>query len=239
MTLIGDDMLRKLDNKNMGRSDLGWLKSIFHFSFANYHNPDNMSFGALRVINDDLIKPNTGFEMHPHRDMEIVSYVVDGQLDHGDTMGNKNTLTRGHVQFMTAGTGLYHSEHNYGDTTSRFLQIWLRPEKKGLTPNYGDYKFDWDDRKNRWLQIVSGSDGNAPIKINQDANIYVLELDFGKEIDFTVGEGRQAYLVQIEGSSKIHTYDLHARDAMEIVEEDITIVSHELSHVLIIEMSKN
>lgn len=136
-------MLRKLDNKNMGRSDLGWLKSIFHFSFANYYNPENMNFGVLRVINDDLVKSNTGFGMHPHRDMEIISYVVDGELNHGDTIGNKNTITRGHVQYMSAGTGISHTEHNFGDTTSRFLQIWLLPDKKGVTPDYGDYRFKW------------------------------------------------------------------------------------------------
>ena len=232
-------MVRKLDNKNMGRSDLGWLKSIFHFSFSSYYNPKNMSFGALRVINDDLIRSNTGFEMHPHRDMEIVSYVVDGELHHGDNMGNSNILTRGHVQFMTAGTGIYHSEHNYGETTSRFLQIWLLPEKKGLTPNYGDYKFKWEDRKNRWLQIVSGNTGNAPIKINQDANIHVVELDKGKEIAFTVAENRQAYLVQIEGSSTVNSIELHDRDALETVEEDISIVAMETSHLLVIEMAEN
>lgn len=231
-------MLRKLDNKNMGRSDLGWLKSIFHFSFSSYYNPDNMKFGALRVINDDLIKPNTGFEMHPHRDMEIISYVVDGQLDHGDSMGNKNSLTRGHVQFMSAGTGLYHSEHNYGDTTSRFLQIWLLPDKKNLTPKYGDHTFKWEDRKNTWLQIVSGSKGDAPITISQDANIYVLELDKDKKIEFAVGEGRQAYLVQIEGSSEINSVALYERDALEIVEEDISITAKDTSHVLVIEMKK-
>ncbi len=231
-------MLRKLDNKNMGRSDLGWLKSIFHFSFSSYYNPANMKFGALRVINDDLIKPNTGFEMHPHRDMEIISYVVDGQLDHGDSMGNKNSLTRGHVQFMSAGTGLYHSEHNYGDTTSRFLQIWLLPDKKNLTPKYGDHTFKWEDRKNTWLQIVSGSKGDAPITISQDANIYVLELDKDKKIEFAVGEGRQAYLVQIEGSSEINSVALYERDALEIVEEDISITAKDTSHVLVIEMKK-
>lgn len=231
-------MVKKLDNKNMGRSDVGWLKSIFHFSFADYYNPSNMNFGALRVINDDLVESNTGFEMHPHRDMEIVSYVVDGELHHGDNMGNKNTLTRGHVQFMSAGTGIYHSEHNYGETTSRFLQIWLRPDTKGLTPNYGDYKFNWEDRKNKWLHIVSSIEGTAPIKINQDANIYVLELDKDKEIDFKVEKGRQAYLVQIEGSSNINSIELHDRDALEIVEEDIVMASKNTSHVLVIEMRK-
>ncbi len=231
-------MLRKLDNKNMGRSDLGWLQSIFHFSFADYHNPDNMNFGVLRVINDDLVKANTGFELHPHRDMEIISYVVDGELNHGDTMGNKNTITRGHVQYMSAGNGIAHTEHNYGDSTSRFLQIWLLPEKRGLTPNYGDYRFKWEDRKNKWLQIVSSVKADAKIKINQDANIYVLELDKDKEIDFKVEEKRQAYLVQIEGSSEINNIELNDRDALEIIEEDITIKAKTLSHVLIIEMKK-
>jgi redox-sensitive bicupin YhaK (pirin superfamily) len=231
-------MLRKLDNKNMGRSDLGWLKSIFHFSFSNYYNPENMNFGVLRVINDDLVKSNTGFALHPHRDMEIISYVVDGELNHGDTIGNKNTITRGHVQYMSAGTGISHTEYNYGDTTSRFLQIWLMPDKRGLRPNYGDHRFEWDDRKNKWLHIVSSTNGDAPIKINQDANIYVVELDKDKEIDFKVGQGRQAYLVQIEGSSEINNIVLNDRDALEIVEEDIIIKAKDTSHVLIIEMKK-
>ncbi len=104
-------MLRRIDNTKMGSSDLGWLKSKFHFSFAEYYNPFNLNFGTLRVINDDLVKPGTGFDTHPHRDMEIVSYVVDGKLTHGDSMGNKNTLSRGHVQYMSAGTGVLHSEH--------------------------------------------------------------------------------------------------------------------------------
>lgn len=231
-------MIKKLDNKNMGRSDLGWLQSIFHFSFAGYYNQDNMNFGVLRVVNDDLVKPNTGFALHPHKDMEIVSYVVDGELNHGDTIGNKNTITRGHVQYMSAGTGISHTEYNYGDTTSRFLQIWLLPNERGLKPNYGDYRFNWEDRKNQWLQIVSSTEGDAPIKINQDANIHVIELDKGNEIDFKVSEGRQAYLIQIEGSSEINNVQLNARDAAEIVEEDIKLKAVDTAHVLVIEMKK-
>lgn len=231
-------MLRKLDNKNMGRSNLGWLQSIFHFSFADYYNPSNMNFGVLRVINDDLVKSNTGFGLHPHRDMEIISYVVDGELNHGDTMGNKNTITRGHVQYMSAGTGIAHTEYNYGQTTSRFLQIWLVPDQHGLTPNYGDHRFEWKDRENKWLQIVSDITGDAPIKIHQDANIYVTQLDPDKEISFQVGPGRQAYLVQIEGSSEINSITLNERDALEIVEEDILIKAKDLSHVLVVEMEK-
>ncbi|WP_352417517.1 pirin family protein [Clostridium tertium] len=231
-------MLRKLDHRNMGKSNLGWLKSIFHFSFAEYFNIDNMNFGVLRVINDDLIEGNTGFDLHPHKNMEIVSYVVEGELTHGDTMGNKNTISRGHVQYMSAGTGVYHSEHNLGDSTARLLQIWIIPDKKGYKPAYGDYRFNWGDRKNKWLNIVSSKDGDAAIKINQDANFYVVELDEGKEIDFQVGSNRQAYLVQIEGNSTINNLELNERDALEIIEEDILIKADKKSHVLVIEMKK-
>ncbi|NLZ49720.1 MAG: pirin family protein [Clostridiales bacterium] len=231
-------MLRKIESKNMGSSDMGWLKSIFHFSFAQYYNPYNMNFGVLRVINDDLVQANTGFELHPHRDMEIISYVVRGQLTHGDSMGNRNSLGRGHVQYMSAGTEVYHSEHNLGEETLRFLQIWILPDKKGHKPNYGDYSFAWDDRKNKWLHMVSSKTGDAEIKINQDINIYSTELDKGKEISFPVKEDRQAYLVQIEGRSSINDVDIYERDGMEIVEEDLLIKAIETSHLLIIEMNK-
>jgi quercetin 2,3-dioxygenase len=231
-------MIKKIESKNMGSSNLGWLKSKFHFSFAEYFNPDNIQFGVLRVINDDLIAPNTGFDTHPHRDMEIISYVVNGELTHGDNMGNKNTITRGQVQYMSAGTGILHSEHNLGEETARFLQIWIFPNKNRLKPNYGDYRFNWEERKNNWLHMVSGSNGDAPIKIHQDANLYSLELEKGKEISFPVKEGRQAYLVQIEGTSVINNIELSDRDGMEIIEENISIQAVETTHILIIEMKK-
>jgi quercetin 2,3-dioxygenase len=231
-------MLRKIESKNMGSSNLGWLRSKFHFSFAEYYNPQNINFGVLRVINDDLIEAGTGFDTHPHRDMEIISYAVNGDLTHGDSMGNKNTITRGHVQYMSAGTGVYHSEHNLGKDTLRLLQIWIFPDKKGYETNYGDYRFDWNDRQNKWLHMVSSKAGNAPIKINQDVNIYSLELEKGKDISFPVKEGRQAYLVQIEGSSLINDIKLADRDGMEIVEEDISIRAEETSHILVLEMKK-
>lgn len=231
-------MLRRIDSGNMGSSNLGWLRSKFHFSFAEYYNPHNIKFGVLRVINDDLVESKTGFDTHPHRNMEIISYVINGELTHGDSMGNKNTITRGHVQYMSAGTGVYHSEHNLGKDELRFLQIWIFPDKEDYKPNYGDYRFDWSDRQNKWLHMVSSKNGNAPIKINQDINVYSLELDKGKEINFQVNEGRQAYLVQIEGGAIINDIELNNRDGMEIVEEDILIKAKETSHILILEMKK-
>jgi len=232
-------MLRKLESSKMGKSDLGWLRSKFHFSFAEYYNPSNMGFGVLRVINDDLINPHTGFDTHPHRDMEIISYIVEGELTHGDSMGNKSTLQRGHVQYMSAGTGVFHSEHNLGENVARLLQIWIIPDKKGHKPNYGEYRFDWNERKNKWLHIVSSNQGHAAVKVNQDVNISVLELEVNKEIDFLVEAGRQAYLVQIEGKSNINGITLNQRDGMEIIEENIKIKAEVHSHFIILEMKKN
>ncbi|MEH7108951.1 pirin family protein [Bacillus sp. JJ1764] len=231
-------MLKKLDHTNMGKSNLGWLRSIFHFSFAEYYNPQNIQFGKLRVVNDDLVAPGTGFDFHPHKEMEIISYVVNGKLTHGDSMGNQNTISRGHVQYMSAGTGVFHSEHNLGEETLRFLQIWIYPDQAGYEPNYGDYRFDWDERQNKWLHMVSSKNGSAPIKINQDVNIYALELEAGKEIEFPVDANRQAYLVQVEGSSMINTVTLKTRDALEIVEENIFIKANETAHFVVLEMEK-
>jgi redox-sensitive bicupin YhaK (pirin superfamily) len=234
-------MLRYIDHKKMGRGRHGWLDSHFHFSFADYYNPKNIQFGALRVVNDDMIKPGTGFDMHPHRDMEILSYVIDGELSHADSMRNKHTLTRGQVQYMSAGTGVVHSEHNWSDDMLRFLQIWILPDGKGYEPNYGDYRFALEDRENKWLPIagsVKDADSKAPIKIHADINAYATLLTDGEPLDFHVGKGRQAYLVLMEGEVDVNGQHLNTRDGMEIVEEDITITPKDAAHVLIIEMAK-
>lgn len=238
-------MIKHIENKNMGRSDLNWLQSIFHFSFAEYQNRENMNFGVLRVLNDDLVEQGTGFEMHPHRDMEIISYVVKGQLTHQDSMSNKKTLSRGMVQYLSAGTGILHSEHNFGHEQARFLQIWIPPNQRGLTPNYGDYSFEWKARDNRWLHMVSSTNGNAPVKINQDANIYSLALEKGLEIEFDLDRTRQAYLVQVEGSSTVtgtaseETLKISEKDAVEITSESFNLKASEDSHYILIEMAKS
>jgi redox-sensitive bicupin YhaK (pirin superfamily) len=231
-------MVKKIEGRDMGSSNQGWLRSKFHFSFADYYNPNNIHFGVLRVINDDLIEAGTGFDTHPHKDMEIISYVVDGELTHEDSMGNKNMITRGQVQYMSAGTGIFHSEHNLGKDLLRLLQIWIFPNQRDHIPTYGDYRFDWEARQNQWLPMVSSKTGNAPIKMNQDANIYSLELEQGKDISFPVNEGRQAYLVQIEGSSIINNIELNTQDALEIMYENIEIKAVETSHFLLIEMHR-
>lgn len=234
-------MLRYIDSKKMGRSRLGWLDSHFHFSFAQYYKPDNIHFGALRVINDDLVQPDTGFDMHPHQNMEILSYVVDGELTHADSLANEATLTRGQVQYMSAGSGVVHSEHNRGRDLLRFLQIWIFPDQDNYSPNYGDYRFNWEDHLNQWLPIAAwaeNKDSRAPIRIHADINAYAAELEAGRSLEFKVAPDRQAYLVLIEGEAEIGPHKLSQRDALEIVGESITIKAGQNAHMLIIEMAQ-
>ena len=233
-------MLKKLPKENMGTSNLGWLESRFHFSFAEYRNPNNMNFGVLRVLNDDIVHPQSGFDMHPHSNMEIISYVVNGEITHKDSMGNSETLKRGEVQYLSAGDGIYHSEHNVNKSDDlRLLQIWIIPPKAGLPRLYGSKRYEEKDRINKFLNIVSSTDGNADIKIYQDVNIYVSELEIDKSLEFEIKENRQVYFVQIEGSSNINEITLNAGDAMEIVDiEEIEIKALENSHFLFIEMAK-
>lgn len=234
-------MLRYIDSKRMGRGRHGWLDSHFHFSFADYYNPDNVNFGVLRVVNDDLIKPDTGFDTHPHKNMEILSYVLDGELTHVDSMGNRHTLTPGQVQYMSAGTGVFHSEHNLGKDMLRIFQIWIFPDQDGYKPNYGDYRFRLEDRRGKWLPIAAGYDNvasEAPIRIHADVNMYASIISKDNSLDFKVGQGRQAYLMLSDGQAEINGLHLNACDALEIIEENIMIKAIDQAHVVIIEMMK-
>lgn len=229
-------MIRIIDHNRMGKSEQGWLHSTFHFSFAEYFNPGNINFGPLCVVNDDIFDPNSGFPTHPHDNMEIISYVVDGILTHQDSMDNKRQLTRGQVQYMSAGSGVTHSEFNLTENPLRFLQIWIFPDQNDYKPNYGDYRFEWADRENKWLQIVSGLGGEAPINIHQDMNISVASLDAGKSLDYVMEEGRQSYLIQIEGSGTINGNLLETRDSAETTGESITITAQEKAHYILFDM---
>lgn len=234
-------MLKHIDSNKMGRSKLGWLDSYFHFSFAEYYNPKNIQFGVLRVINDDFIQPHTGFDTHPHKDMEIITYVVDGAVTHADSMKNQHTLSRGQVQYMSAGTGVTHSEHNLGDEPLRLLQIWIMPDRAGHAPNYGDYPFALEDRNDRWMPIASafGEEAStAPVRVHADVNLYASIISAKSSLSFEVAQNRQAYLVLIEGEAEVGGMHLYARDALEITEENITVSAVQTSHILMIEMEK-
>lgn len=230
-------MIKVLKKQNMGKSNLGWLQSNFHFSFAEYKNPTNVRFGVLRVLNDDIIKPKGGFDTHPHENMEIISYIVDGEITHKDSMGNKETLKRGEVQYLSAGEGIFHSEINDSDKDLRLLQLWIFPPQKGLPRLYGSHKFEEKERANKLLNIVSNQEGDSPIKIYQDVSIYVSEFD--KLFKYEIEANRQIYFVQIEGSSKINGNILESGDAAEITDEKILEVNPlSKSHILFIEMKK-
>lgn len=232
-------MIKVIDHQTMGRSERGWLHSTFHFSFAEYFNPDNIQFGALRVVNDDTIDPYGGFPTHPHENMEIVTYVIDGKLTHADSMGNTRVLERGQVQYMSAGTGITHSEFNNIDEPLRLLQIWILPDRAGHMPNYGDHLFEWVEREGKWLHIVSSKQGHAPIRINQDMDISVISVQSGERVTYELQEGRQAYVIQIEGAGLINGHEFKMRDAAEVTDEsDIELVADSPSHYLLLDMVK-
>ena len=233
----------------MGRGEHGWLDSHFHFSFAEYRNPRNIQFGVLRVMNDDLVRSGTGFDTHPHENMEIISYVVNGELTHRDSMGNERTLSRGQVQYMSAGTGITHSEYNHGKDLLRFFQIWIFPDRHGYQPNYGDVRFKLEDRSGKWLSLAASTantDSAAPVKIHADINAYASIIAPGGSLDFAVGKERQAYLALVEGGAELRGRDgsaasLSMRDAAEIRGESFTITARAdetPAHVLVIEMAQ-
>ncbi|MBU3014383.1 pirin family protein [Poseidonibacter lekithochrous] len=233
-------MLKKLSKENMGRSNLGWLESRFHFSFAEYRNPNNINFGVLRVLNDDILHPNSGFDTHPHSNMEIISYVVEGEITHKDSMGNSETLKEGEVQYLSAGDGIYHSEKNIHNSKDlRLLQIWIVPPEVSLPRLYGSHRFK-EEKDNKLLNIVSSQEGNAKIKIYQDINIYVSQLNKEKSLEYKIDENRQVYFVQIEGSSRVNNIELNHGDALEVTKESmLNIEAISNSHFLFIEMKES
>ncbi len=195
--------------------DHGWLRTYHSFSFAEYVDPQNMQWGALRVFNDDVIAGGMGFPLHPHRDMEIVTYVLDGELTHQDSMGNHGVVGPGGVQFMSAGTGVRHSEYNNApDRALHLVQMWVLPGALGQTPSYGQMDFTVEDRRNRWLAIVSGQAAvDAPIRITQDATFAVARIE-GTTIVREFAPQRHGFLFVADGSVEVNGESLRAGDAV-------------------------
>ena len=223
----------KINRKDIYHDNYGWLDTYHHFSFGNYYDPQNMNFGDIRVINDDVVKASEGFEMHPHKDMEIITYVIKGELTHGDSLDNKKTIGKGWIQYISAGTGIYHQEHNYGKKDLRFLQIWIVPDKKGYSPTYEEYNYGSENKIGKFLHLVSGKEGKAPLKINQDADIFVGKFD-GKTI-YRVPKGRKVYGIVIDGRAEINGEYLETRDAFKSEEGEIKIEVIEKSHIVILQ----
>lgn len=239
--------------KKVAWTNQNWLKSRFHFSFAEYRNPKNTHFGALRVMNDDLVQAQRGFGMHGHRDVEIVTYIVEGVLTHQDSMGTSESLGRGSVQFMSAGNGIQHSEHNLQDAPLRFIQIWINSRTNGLDPVYGG--FDGNTaaaqaaRKNALAQLVGDrKDRSAapPVSIDQDVRMFTSELDDSKSVSLPIAKGRQCYVLCVEGgldandaSSTSTSCVLARHDAAEIRGEgELLLKAHGGgAHLLLLEMA--
>ncbi|WP_370678525.1 pirin family protein [Comamonas sp. GB3 AK4-5] len=213
-------MIHIRQSADRGHADHGWLKSKHSFSFANYYDPAHMGWGNLRVINEDRIAPGTGFGSHGHRDMEIVSYVMSGELSHKDSMGNEQVIAPGEVQRMTAGTGVVHSEHNHAPgQTTHFLQIWLLPSQQGQAPGYEQKHFP-DAQKHNQLRLVASPDGaEGSVHLNADARIYATLMDGSAPLSLNLPAGRKGYVFVVAGSVQLNGYALSAGDAALLEQE--------------------
>ena len=209
-------MIEIRKSEDRGYADHGWLRSYHTFSFAGYYDPDNMGFGHLRVINEDRIRPGTGFGTHGHRDMEIISYVLEGALAHKDSMGNGSTIVPGDVQRMSAGKGVQHSEFNHSaDAVTHFLQIWIEPNVTGIPPGYEQKHFDSASKKGK-LRLVASPDGSeGSVKIHQDARLFAGLLDGADRATHVMTPSRRAYVHVARGGLTVNGQALEAGDALK------------------------
>jgi len=197
-------MIEKRSFASLGHADHGWLNARHHFSFANYHDPARMGWGAIRVWNDDEIGPNSGFPPHPHRDMEIITYVRSGAITHQDSMGNQGRTGAGDVQVMSAGTGVRHAEYNLEPEKTTLFQIWIEPKRTGGSPSWGAKPFPKGDRSGRFVTLASGFDGDeGALPIRADARVLGATLKAGESVTHQIGDGRHAYLVPATGAIEI------------------------------------
>ena len=219
-------MLDVIQSESRGSADHGWLKAKHTFSFAEYYDPARIHFGSLRVINEDRIAPGQGFGTHPHRDMEIVTYIVSGSIEHKDIMGNGTVIRAGEVQRMTAGTGVLHSEFNHSrDEELHLLQIWILPEQKALEPGYEQTPFPREDKLNR-LRLVGSRDGrDGSLTIHQDVDVYASILEAGRTVSLDdVGE-RRIFVQVISGELEVNGEALDAGDGVQIRQEQAVMLA--------------
>ena len=231
-------MLLKIPAEDIYTADYGWHSGRFHISFADYEDPNNTHFGVLRALNDFVLQPGSGFETHPHSEMEIVSYCMQGELTHRDSMGHHNKLQDGDVQYLCAGSGITHSEMNETqDRSLRFFQIWIEPETGNLSPKYNCIQYSRFSKREQLMHIASGVEREGVIKIAQDANIYTARLSEKETLVYTNWRDRQSYLTCLEGALAANEIELHQHDALKVWGEEILHLStNEEGHFLLIEM---
>jgi redox-sensitive bicupin YhaK (pirin superfamily) len=222
-----------------GHADHGWLDSWHSFSFADYHDPAHMGFGALRVINEDRIAAGTGFGTHGHRDMEIVSYVLDGALAHKDSMGNGSVIRPGDVQRMSAGTGVLHSEFNHQqDAPTHFLQIWIQPDRRGIAPGYEERHFSEADKRGRLRLIASPDGADGSVTIHQSARLYAGLFDGDERARLALDAGQRAYVHVARGTVSVNGRRLAAGDAARLVGEPaVELEAGEGAEVLVFDLA--
>ena len=204
---------------SLGGANHGWLDAKHHFSFANYYDPNRMSWGRLRVWNDDTIAARSGFPPHPHSDMEIITYVRTGAITHEDSMGNKGRTGAGDVQVMSAGTGVRHSEFNLENEPTTLFQIWIEADKRGAQPSWGAKVFPKSDRTGQFSVLASGDTTDDALTINADAKVLGATLNAGESLTYSLAEGRRAYLVPAVGEVEVNGVKLNARDGAAIADE--------------------
>ena len=222
-----------------GHADHGWLDARHSFSFGNYHNPERMGFRTLRVINEDRIAGGTGFPEHPHRDMEIITYVLAGELEHRDSLGNKGSILPGEVQRMTAGRGIYHGEKNASATDDlKLLQIWITPREPGLDPSYEQKRFDVAKNPGRLIAIATPDAREGSLLINQDAAMFAGVLNQGQSVAHELSQERHAWVQLIRGSLSLNDETLHAGDSAALSNESIiNITANEESEFLLFDLN--
>jgi quercetin 2,3-dioxygenase len=231
-------MLEVRKSEDRGQADHGWLKSQHSFSFADYFDEEHVQFGALRVINEDRVAAGGGFGTHPHRDMEIVSYVLAGQLGHKDSMGNGSVMRPGDVQRMSAGTGVLHSEMNPSQTeAAHFLQIWIRPNQAGVKPGYEQKHFDDSEKRGRLRLVVSGDGAEGSVTIHQDARMYAGLFDGTESASLDVAPGRGIYVHVVRGAIHANGQRLTGGDALKATDiEKLTLNDAHDAEVLVFDL---
>ncbi len=222
-----------------GYADHGWLKSFHTFSFAGYYDPEHMGYGPLRVINEDRVDPGEGFGKHPHRDMEIISYVLDGELEHKDSIGTGSVIRPGDVQRMSAGTGVTHSEYNPSPKNPvHFLQIWIEPAERGIKPSYEQKFFGPEDKRGKLRLVASPDARDGSVKIHQDAYLYATLVDGDESVSHALAEGRKAYVHVARGSVTVNGQALRAGDALRVdSESNIEIGDGRNAEVLLFDLN--
>ncbi len=218
-------------------SDFGWLKTYWLFSFSSYFDPRNIQFGALRVFNDDIVEPGTGFPTHPHEEMEIVTIVLAGEMTHADSMGNKTVIRAGDVQRMSAGTGLTHSEFNLAQTPTHFYQIWIFPDKAGLRPNYDQKTFASSEWKNRLFPLASGQNIQGAVTFHTDATIYRCDLDEGRQATFQNTAGRRIFVYLTNGRLSANGHAMASKDQARVdIDEPLVLKAATHSEFILIDV---